>query len=313
MDRSLWRSATSTLTADHLQIAVVEWQQAGVAPQTIKHRRRALSQLIERLDGRSAPNPCRDVTIPRIAHPDPRPTAKRVIVAVAENLKHGDAKTYARFLVLLYTMTRPVELMRATPDDVWLGRQLWYVREAKGCEPRTVPLTPDAVRAWEAFIAADAWGSYDTSRHAKRLHRAGWPVDERPYNLRHTGAMAILEHGSDLSDVQGILGHKSIDTTARDLRQAQPRAVAESRQQTEDRPGGTLMALLLGKVYQALRMAEGVSDETAREAAEELAGYDARLAAVESQLRLLTWMVGTNIVFTFIILGLVVQIVGRLP
>ena len=53
------------------------------------------------------------------------------------------------------------------------------------------------------------------------------------------------------------------------------------------------MAIMLGKLYDALRAAQGIPDTAAREAAEEVAGYESRLALIESRLLLLTWMVGT--------------------
>lgn len=67
---------------------------------------------------------------------------------------------------------------------------------------------------------------------------------------------------------------------------------------------------MMSKLYHAFRLAH-VADEPAREAAEEMAGFegrfdalDARVAAVERQLAVLTWMVGTVIALTLTILGL---------
>jgi hypothetical protein len=57
------------------------------------------------------------------------------------------------------------------------------------------------------------------------------------------------------------------------------------------------MALMMGSLYDALR-SSGVEDEKARKAAEEVAGYENRLASMESRLGLLTWMVGFNIALT---------------
>ncbi len=51
------------------------------------------------------------------------------------------------------------------------------------------------------------------------------------------------------------------------------------------------MALQLGALREAL-IEGGTSPEKANRAAEELAGYDNRLAAIETRLILLTWMVG---------------------
>ena len=47
------------------------------------------------------------------------------------------------------------------------------------------------------------------------------------------------------------------------------------------------MSVMLSKTYDALRSASGVSDEQAREAAEEIAAFDSRLLRVEIKLNLL--------------------------
>ena len=57
------------------------------------------------------------------------------------------------------------------------------------------------------------------------------------------------------------------------------------------------MALLLGKLYRALRSAE-VSDDQAQAAAEEVAQFENRVAKVEGDLLSLRWMVATNIALT---------------
>ena len=54
------------------------------------------------------------------------------------------------------------------------------------------------------------------------------------------------------------------------------------------------MALMLGKLYDALR-AGGVPDEKAREAAEEVAAYEKNLAEIKSDIRLLKWTTGTTL------------------
>jgi hypothetical protein len=62
------------------------------------------------------------------------------------------------------------------------------------------------------------------------------------------------------------------------------------------------MALQLGALRDALLDAK-VSPEKASAAAEEVAGYDNRLASIEAQLSVLKWMVGTNLVLTIGVLG----------
>ncbi|MDQ6869842.1 MAG: integrase [Pseudomonadota bacterium] len=57
------------------------------------------------------------------------------------------------------------------------------------------------------------------------------------------------------------------------------------------------MALVMSKLYAALRLA-GVPDDNAISASEEVAGFENRLASVESRWNLLTWMVGFNVALT---------------
>jgi hypothetical protein len=54
------------------------------------------------------------------------------------------------------------------------------------------------------------------------------------------------------------------------------------------------MAVMMAKLYQALRAAN-VSDDAAREAAEEAASHENRFAKIEADLLLLKWMVGFNL------------------
>ena len=68
-----------------------------------------------------------------------------------------------------------------------------------------------------------------------------------------------------------------------------------------------MMAIMLGKLYDALRLANGINDTAAREAAEEVAGYESRLGAMDARLAVLTWMVGTNVVLTIGVLFLVLR------
>jgi len=63
------------------------------------------------------------------------------------------------------------------------------------------------------------------------------------------------------------------------------------------------MALMLAKLYTALREA-GADDDKAREAAEEVASFENRLTNVEASLMVLKWMVGFNLILTVAIVGM---------
>ena len=61
------------------------------------------------------------------------------------------------------------------------------------------------------------------------------------------------------------------------------------------------MAMMLSKTYDALRAA-GAPDDKAREAAEEIAGFENRLATMEADIKLIKWMLGVNLAFSLALL-----------
>lgn len=67
------------------------------------------------------------------------------------------------------------------------------------------------------------------------------------------------------------------------------------------------MAPMLSKTYDALRAA-GAPDDKAREAAEEIAGFEDRPTAVESDMKLLKWMVGFNLAMSMVIVALLLRL-----
>ena len=70
------------------------------------------------------------------------------------------------------------------------------------------------------------------------------------------------------------------------------------------------MALMLSKLYLALKEAN-VPEDKAAAAAEEVASFENRLAGVETKLSLLTWMIGVNITLNFVVIGRLFLIPGR--
>ena len=64
---------------------------------------------------------------------------------------------------------------------------------------------------------------------------------------------------------------------------------------------------MLSKNYDALRAA-GAPDDKAREAAEEIAGFEDRPTTIESDLKLLKWMVGFNLALSMAIAALLLRL-----
>ena len=67
------------------------------------------------------------------------------------------------------------------------------------------------------------------------------------------------------------------------------------------------MALMLSKTCDALRAA-GAPDDKAREAAEEIAGFEDRPTMVEPDMKLLKWMVGFNLAMSMVIVALLLPL-----
>jgi integrase len=199
------------LTAAEVRSARAIWQEQGYAPKTINHRVRALCHLFHTLDGKKAPTPCDDIDKLDEPEAEPRAVPIRVIQRVKRRL--SDSQTRARFMVLAATGQRPAQLKRATPKDINLRKRIWLVRPAKRGRWIPVFLTDDMIAAWRAFIAARAWGHFDSSDYAKRLYDAGWPRDVRPYNAKHTVAIALAEAGAEWEDIRDWFGHTDIKTT----------------------------------------------------------------------------------------------------
>lgn len=201
------------------------WREAGVAPKSINNRVSALRNLYRVLDG-DGPSPADGIKPLPVVKVPPQVVSPALVNAVLERLlqrassgakgrpaKHA-LQDRARLMVLAATGKRPCEVERAIPDDVDLERRVWLTRDAKGGYSPGLYLNDEMVIAWQAFVAAEAWGPFP-DHFARRLQDAGWPKHIRPYNNRHTTWIVASERGIDLGDIQAGAGHRKIETTRR--------------------------------------------------------------------------------------------------
>jgi integrase len=157
-------------------------------------------------------------------------------------LKGMDQETYWKVALCKYLGLRPIELTRITPVSIDHHRGIITIRNAKSKkknETRFVVITPEAesilkeieqvlprTKLDEPYFPAYCGNkglstrNYDIFRKAcdKLGLNKGIKSNDRvsrvsPYTMRHTFASDLLESGSNLAEVQSMLGHKHVSTT----------------------------------------------------------------------------------------------------
>ncbi|MEK9725127.1 MAG: tyrosine-type recombinase/integrase [Rhodospirillaceae bacterium] len=232
-----------SLTPADISTQLHTWRQSKAAS-TCNHLRTALGHLFTRLDGRSARNPVRDV--PKFPEPRPAPRAlsQRDIRRVLDAM--GDTASRARLEVMAATGLPARQVAQLTPSDVDLrSRVVTVVGRAKGAgsHGRALPLSRDAVSAFQRFARANAWGTFSNSSLGKAFKRATKLTlgrdDLSPYVLRHSFATAVYAATGDLHAVGQLLLHSNPTLTARYAAAAVPsrlRAAVDSTNNSTNSP-----------------------------------------------------------------------------
>ena len=136
----------------------------------------------------------------------------------------------ALFELIYSSALRAGEASSLCVGDVDLERRLIRVRESKYSKDRVVPMTELAAerltdlvhaRSTDAPVFRGSMGKrvsgatinhhFKTLMKRAGLYREGLSV----HALRHACATHLLAHGADIRYVQGLLGHKSVQTTVR--------------------------------------------------------------------------------------------------
>lgn len=132
-------------------------------------------------------------------------------------------KTLARALVLAHTGMRASQVKRLDADlDIrphLMGTTPFVqVSSGKGGRPYLMPLTSDGKAAFLMFLRVGGAGTFSTQAFYKSWMLACEQAEVTPFNpykLRHSFATMLRREGTDLADVQALLGHKSPKTMAR--------------------------------------------------------------------------------------------------
>jgi site-specific recombinase XerD len=125
------------------------------------------------------------------------------------------------------------EAIHLRPTDIDSRRMVIRIEQGKGFKDRYVMLSPtllDVLRDWWRVSRPTRWlfpgdppdrplrhGAVRHACHVAR-RRARLTKAVTPHGLRHAFAVHLLEAGTDVRTIQLLLGHRSLDTTARYLR-----------------------------------------------------------------------------------------------
>ena len=143
-------------------------------------------------------------------------------------------RTYAMVHLAYSLGLRPVEISRSTLDDICFNKGQLVLRERKGCNPITLPVPENTIKAVALYVSKARPQS--PSRHlflthhfpyrpvsantvvqyiSKAMKAAGLPSSA--YWLRHTYAQNLLNMGRSIYEVKEMMGHQNIQSTHRYL------------------------------------------------------------------------------------------------
>ena len=166
-----------------------------------------------------------------------KPRSLPVVLSPEEVVQFLDGVKAAKHHAILTTCyaagLRISEAVRLTPSAIDSQRMVLRVAQGKGRKDRYVMLSPkllEVLRAWWRVDRPRHW-LFPGGRPEKPItsnavqlacrravRRAGLAKPVSPHALRHAFAVHLLEAGTDLRTIQLLLGHRSLQTTARYLR-----------------------------------------------------------------------------------------------
>ena len=162
-----------------------------------------------------------------------------VVLSPAEVVQFLDSVTLPKHRAILTTCyaagLRISEAVHLTIPAIDSQRMVLRIEQGKGQKDRYVMLSPkllDILREWWRMSRPRHWlfpghhpdepiTTHAVTRACRTAHRrSGMSKPITPHSLRHAFAVHLLEAGTDVRTIQLLLGHRSLETTARYLRLA---------------------------------------------------------------------------------------------
>ncbi len=214
----------SSIQSHEIRAQLTKWR-VTYAANTVNHRRSALMHLWTVLDGKSSPNPVKDVPRYRDESQDdpPRALSPQVIRCLFAKLYPGRQK--ALLQLMAWTGWPQAQIGRLEPGDVdWRARRVFIRRrqKGKGTAGSWRLLLPRGWAALRIFRRYRAWGPVHTSNARRALRQAALHVqadttlpahvkaaveDITPYDLRHSFLTLVALTSGDDRALAEIAGH----------------------------------------------------------------------------------------------------------
>jgi len=165
-----------------------------------------------------------------IKAPDYKQTAPKALDRLQRNQlirnidRDGNKRDYAIVMTLLYTGIRVSELVALDKSDVKISdrKGVLKVRAGKGYKERVLPLDVEVRRAIEKYLAErmDDNEALFISNRDKRISIRSVQYlleqhDLHAHQLRHTFITGLVRSNQDISVIQSLSGHSSVDMILR--------------------------------------------------------------------------------------------------
>lgn len=212
------------ITPKSIMDYIIDRRCGGAKPATINREITIMKQFLGWLVKNSiiSQNPAQD-----LKYEKPGPLRTRWLTVQEELRLIEVSPTWLKHIIILATSTglRRGELLNLRWEHVNLDQKILTVVNSKNGEPRVVPLTKRAMSVLSELHSGEGYVFLcqdlqpvlpDTLEYYFRVAVRGAGLREvRFHTLRHTTATRLVQGGTDIYVVSKLLGHKSIQMSAR--------------------------------------------------------------------------------------------------